>query len=190
MNKKLYTESGRSMVEMLGVLAIIGVLSVGGIAGYKTAIETIRINHVKSFAESFMVSYEAEKNNPDSLYNFVPTNYEEKMELNQYFCDTYGGASFCAEGSRSTTEAQMLVDSKSWVWAIRPTTSGVLRLYFANLHKSERFCREIIYTFSQYPETVRYSYSGGSTCSETDAQKAVDCLCTGTYVGQMYIDLP
>ena len=27
-------ESGRSMIEMLGVLAIIGVLSVGGIAGY------------------------------------------------------------------------------------------------------------------------------------------------------------
>ena len=31
-------ESGRSMVEMLGVLAIIGVLSVGGLMGYKQAI--------------------------------------------------------------------------------------------------------------------------------------------------------
>ena len=30
-------ENGRSMVEMLGVLAIIGVLSVGGIAGYSKA---------------------------------------------------------------------------------------------------------------------------------------------------------
>ena len=30
-------ESGRSMIEMLGVLAIIGVLSVGGIAGYSMA---------------------------------------------------------------------------------------------------------------------------------------------------------
>ena len=28
------SQSGRSMVEMLGVLAIIGVLSIGGIAGY------------------------------------------------------------------------------------------------------------------------------------------------------------
>ena len=37
--KKLYKseQSGRSMVEMLGVLAIIGVLSVGGIAGYSKA---------------------------------------------------------------------------------------------------------------------------------------------------------
>ena len=30
-------QSGRSMVEMLGVLAIIGVLSVGGISGYSKA---------------------------------------------------------------------------------------------------------------------------------------------------------
>ena len=41
---KLKSESGRSMVEMLGVLAIIGVLSVGGIAGYKTAMERKTFN--------------------------------------------------------------------------------------------------------------------------------------------------
>ena len=35
---------GRSMIEMLGVLAIIGVLSVGGIAGYSKAIEKYKIN--------------------------------------------------------------------------------------------------------------------------------------------------
>ena len=33
-------ESGRSMIEMLGVLAIIGVLSVGGIAGYTVAMNS------------------------------------------------------------------------------------------------------------------------------------------------------
>ena len=37
-------ESGRSMVEMLGVLAIIGVLSVGGIAGYSMAMRKYRAN--------------------------------------------------------------------------------------------------------------------------------------------------
>ncbi len=38
------TQSGRSMIEMLGVLAIIGVLSVGGIAGYSKAMMKYRIN--------------------------------------------------------------------------------------------------------------------------------------------------
>jgi len=37
-------ETGRSMIEMLGVLAIIGVLSVGGIAGYSKAMTKYRIN--------------------------------------------------------------------------------------------------------------------------------------------------
>ena len=36
-------ESGRSMVEMLGVLAIVGVLSVGGIAGYSQAMSKFKI---------------------------------------------------------------------------------------------------------------------------------------------------
>ena len=35
---------GRSMIEMLGVLAIIGVLSVGGIAGYSKAMLKFRVN--------------------------------------------------------------------------------------------------------------------------------------------------
>ena len=37
-------QSGRSMIEMLGVLAIIGVLSVGGIAGYTKAMSKYKIN--------------------------------------------------------------------------------------------------------------------------------------------------
>ena len=39
-------ESGRSMIEMLGVLAIIGVLSVGGIAGYSKAMNKFKTNQV------------------------------------------------------------------------------------------------------------------------------------------------
>ncbi len=39
-----FNEQGRSMVEMLGVLAIIGVLSVGGIAGYSKAMNKYKIN--------------------------------------------------------------------------------------------------------------------------------------------------
>ena len=39
-------ESGRSMIEMLGVLAIVGVLSVGGIAGYSKAMTKFKTNKV------------------------------------------------------------------------------------------------------------------------------------------------
>ena len=41
---KATEESGRSMVEMLGVLAIVGVLSIGGITGYSKAMAKYKIN--------------------------------------------------------------------------------------------------------------------------------------------------
>lgn len=44
MNKRSIVQSGRSMIEMLGVLAIIGVLSVGGLVGYSKAMERYRVN--------------------------------------------------------------------------------------------------------------------------------------------------
>ena len=40
------SEDGRSMVEMLGVLAIIGVLSIGGIAGYTLSMRKYRANQI------------------------------------------------------------------------------------------------------------------------------------------------
>ena len=56
--KKLKSESGRSMVEMLGVLAIIGVLSVGGIAGYSLSMRRHRANAVVDIASKYaLVTY-------------------------------------------------------------------------------------------------------------------------------------
>ena len=42
-------ESGRSMIEMLGVLAIIGVLSIGGLAGYTMAMNRHRANTILDY---------------------------------------------------------------------------------------------------------------------------------------------
>ncbi|MBP5534076.1 MAG: hypothetical protein J6Y03_01040 [Alphaproteobacteria bacterium] len=46
--KKL--QKGRSMIEMLGVLAIIGVLSIGGLAGYTMAMNRHRANQILDYA--------------------------------------------------------------------------------------------------------------------------------------------
>lgn len=48
-------ETGRSMVEMLGVLAIIGVLSIGGIAGYTMAMNRYRANEIIDVASKLSV---------------------------------------------------------------------------------------------------------------------------------------
>ncbi len=48
-------QSGRSMVEMLGVLAVVGVLSVGGLTGYVIASEKYRINKAISIVDLFSI---------------------------------------------------------------------------------------------------------------------------------------
>ena len=72
-------ESGRSMVEMLGVLAIIGVLSVGGIAGYTMAMNRYRANEVVDMANKYAViaysAYMTSKmmNNGTAAANAIPS---------------------------------------------------------------------------------------------------------------------
>ncbi len=43
-----FNQSGRSMIEMLGVLAIIAVLTVGGIAGYSKAMQQWKMDKWKA----------------------------------------------------------------------------------------------------------------------------------------------
>ena len=57
---KNVNENGRSMVEMLGVLAIIGVLSVGGIAGYTRAMNNWKANEIIDAMNRVVVATETD----------------------------------------------------------------------------------------------------------------------------------
>ena len=70
---KNVNESGRSMVEMLGVLAIIGVLSIGGIAGYTLAMNRYRANEILNAAS--MVAIEAVARAATSADGTANVNY-------------------------------------------------------------------------------------------------------------------
>ena len=77
-------ESGRSMVEMLGVLAIIGVLSVGGIAGYKMAMQQyLKNERLKLFS---------------SIHTAVNSSLMNKNS-SLYCCSIEGGGNQCESGS-------------------------------------------------------------------------------------------
>ena len=76
----LINETGRSMVEMLGVLSIIGVLSVGGISAYTIAMEKHKANELLQQASMLAttISAQAMTNNgtlPLTITSFGNTNY-------------------------------------------------------------------------------------------------------------------
>ncbi len=93
---------GRSMIEMLGVLAIIAVLSVGGIAGYSKAMTKYKVNKTieeYNFMITELLTYRdnlIKNNNERPLYlarivkdlNFVPQTWQ--IFSNSHITDTLG----------------------------------------------------------------------------------------------------
>ena len=87
MNQKK-TENGRSMVEMLGVLAVIGVLSIGGIAGYRMAMKKNIENDFANFFQYIRLMAETERFNEYS--NLAAEDYPTRNNvLCQYVGDNY-----------------------------------------------------------------------------------------------------
>lgn len=86
--------SGRSMIEMLGVLAIVGVLSVGGIAGYSKAMMTQEISELshnigQAIAEVHSIyfgrqRYSAEDNRYEDLTPYLTITMDHRL----YFAKT------------------------------------------------------------------------------------------------------
>ncbi len=60
---KRVLQSGRSMIEMLGVLTIIAVLSVGGIAGYSKAMNKYKVNKLISEYNMVIIGLLEQKDN-------------------------------------------------------------------------------------------------------------------------------
>jgi len=65
------TQSGRSMIEMLGVLAIVGVLSAGGIAGYSMAMQSYKttslIDKVNLISQRVRTTYKGSYGNNTAI---------------------------------------------------------------------------------------------------------------------------
>ncbi len=71
-------QKGRSMIEMLGVLAIIGVLSTGGIAGYTKAMASYRAKKLADQVQlvvSNYITFTETSNNRNEMFNEKVINH-------------------------------------------------------------------------------------------------------------------
>ena len=107
-NRTDATFSGRSMVEMLGVLAIIGVLSVGAISGYSKAMLKYKLNKqagqlttvfnaAAQYAGQFTFS-NSSNNNITSTFiklNLIPTEMADSQTAN-YIYDVFKNRMYIA----------------------------------------------------------------------------------------------
>ena len=91
------TQTGRSMIEMLGVLAIIGVLSVGGIAGYSKAMMKFKVNksvdEITQISTNIRTLFGGQRNYADLTLNVIQKTNLVPAEMGAGSAATGDGAS-------------------------------------------------------------------------------------------------
>ena len=100
-------ESGRSMVEMLGVLAIIGVLSIGGIAGYTQAMKKYRTNEAVNTIAMAAVMCAARTSSSQSVT--LPTSDYVEVE-----CNGTNGATWTATSPVKTEDISAMIGASPY----------------------------------------------------------------------------
>lgn len=115
-------EQGRSMIEMLGVLAIVGVLSVGGIAGYSKAMNKFKTNKIGDQIQmistnirtlfSSQRAYTGLTNGMALRAGLIPGEMYKADSQNSYSNDysitnAFGGGVYIAAADQSTSGDEM-----------------------------------------------------------------------------------
>ena len=96
---------GRSMIEMLGVLAIIGVLSVGGIAGYSKAMEKFKVNKLVEEYTNLMFGL------MQHIDYFTPLRAEGEYQGRYYLADTIQSLDLVPAGWQKHASGKGFMDS-------------------------------------------------------------------------------
>ncbi len=155
----MYTQSGRSMVEMLGVLAIIGVLSVGAIAGYSKAMLKYKLNQHAQAVNMLINNVLAIK---DKLEHSGDNTSRYNLLLDK--------ANMLPDGIFFNSNTNLLEDryfknkiNIEWSrakWTLPDGTSGqdntgVMRFYFNPTDEGHEVCRNILNAAKENADNIR-----------------------------------
>ena len=96
-----FNEIGRSMVEMLGVLAIIGVLSVGAIAGYSKAMMKYKLNkHAESFNQLL-----------NNVIHLKPQLEQSFRDYSKFDFETFSKLNLIPDGMTADVKNKVILDN-------------------------------------------------------------------------------
>ena len=121
MKRTIKSESGRSMVEMLGVLAIIGVLSIGGIAGYTMAMNRFRANEVVDMGNKYAALIFAANQTALARTGAELTTIPTVKDMGLTTGSTVSGNNLPGGGSVSVADTDAITDDSVTVTLTFPT---------------------------------------------------------------------
>ena len=142
-------ENGRSMVEMLGVLAIIGVLSVGAMSGYAKAMLKYKLNkQAESMNMLFVNAFQILRELDNTSSSNSPVHFAEIMYKLNLVPD---GIKFDSQRPTYLTD---IFDSNIWVFAY-PGTYGIGYTFYPG-HDGMEICRNLFNVYKQNADVLYY----------------------------------
>ena len=164
------SQFGRSMIEMLGVLAIIGVLSVGGIAGYSRAMEQYNWN--KALDQW------------NSLIGLIQ-QYKSQLHINDGSTETFSLIPILSSFNDVPSEMiipndnDQLRDAMGSLLRVYNHNSGYIGIASFNEKENNAACR-IMLTIGQYHHAIIdhmqiYSNTGGMSLFYGDKKCCKNC---------------
>ncbi len=167
------TQSGRSMVEMLGVLAIIGVLSVGAIAGYSKAMFKYKLN---KHAETVNLLI-------NNVLQLIPTLPLEKDGKIEYYTEIFKKLGLLPDGIKYLN-SEKIEDNyfhvQAQIYAVyNPFRYGGIAFYFKKQTNSvSDICRNIVFAAKENADNL--------WMLETEYRNSTNSNCNGHIYGNKY----
>ena len=175
----MYTQSGRSMVEMLGVLAIIGVLSVGAIAGYGKAMFKYKLNKQTEQLNQLIntVTQYYPQLHSKTAINLVPIL--KKLNVIPKEMIKYDNSVLIYDSFNNAIE--ITTDTRSDLNDGAIHTYALLR-YFLDFNNSNAvdICRNTVNIMKENRDNLWLAETWSSTSGSQIIQYAGDKFCTGT----------
>ena len=165
---------GRSMVEMLGVLAIIGVLSVGAISGYSKAMLKYKLNK-QAEAMNLLL------NNAMQLRPPMPD------EGNTFYSELLSKLNLLPDGivlhPSDTTYLRDMFNNGIWFYAQYPKSYG-LGYRFDTGGDRKEICRNLINVYKAYADELHFITTDWHYTSEDTGEEGSENF--GRYYGNGY----
>ena len=111
--KQFKSQSGRSMVEMLGVLAIVGVLSIGGIMGYSYGMDKYRANETTNQIMLRAIDLMTQASNNNAELSLAAWENEETQYTFGEVGSTYDGLIYLDVAGLPKSVCEMVFDNMS-----------------------------------------------------------------------------
>ena len=127
-------EFGRSMVEMLGVLAIMGVVGLTGIKMYTVAMNYIKMNELKSWLTRMELAFYETCFYKDNAACGAAGGVQYAQSRTILCASTFGGADFCDTTNAAAYATLKIIPNIQWTSRASKTAWTV---YFKNLSESQ-----------------------------------------------------